>query len=300
MYLERNLRIVSMAEKARKAFNEVDKSMGALESNYHSKMRGRTMTGIFGTILGIAAWVAVFGALAYYGLSYTERNVLMVTAAGLALLLFVMLIDALLTLAFYGKISFYGANISQLRAGIRKGCDSISTTTDAYMKSAANGWDYKLKVGRSVMDEARVIEKHLNRMDVLKHGFINKLKNVLYYLDAILFTVAGSMALFPIVSERLCEKFEISGQVPTVICWVVVVIACVGEYDIARMAWAKSECSVNNLTVFALLAGPLAFLAVMSVGGFVAYLVVAFVKFVISIATTLIIIAVLWCCTSGG
>ena len=65
MYLDQNIKINSMADAARKTFDSTDKRLEEIESNFHSKMQGRTMGGIIGSFFGTAFWMVAFGYVAY-------------------------------------------------------------------------------------------------------------------------------------------------------------------------------------------------------------------------------------------
>lgn len=295
MYLDQNIKINSMADAARRTFDSTDKRLEEIESNFHSKMRGRTMGGIIGSFLGTAFWIAAFGYVAYYLYYQINSTMFLVTLGAVGLLMLVMLIDEGMNFKFYGKVSSYGSSVSQLRSRVRVGREAISANTDTYLKTKDKGWDYNLEVGESIPDEATIIEGTLSSMESLKDGFINSSKTGLYYIVAILITIVGSMTLFPTVSEWLYDFFGLSDGALQAICWIAMIVVCVGEYLIAKLVWSWTECNVNNLTIFGVLAGPLAFIALILAGS----AIVGLVMIVITIALYLVALAIGIACVSG-
>lgn len=296
MYLDQNIKLNSMAEAARKTFDSTDKRLEEIESNFHSKMRGRTMGGIIGSFFGTAFWIAAFAFVAYNLFNYMNNTMFLVTLGAVGLLMIVMLIDDGMNFKFFGKVSSYGSSVSQLRSRVRVGRESISANTDTYMKTRDKGWDYNLEVGESIPDEATAIEGMLSSMDSLKNGFINSSKTGLYYIVAILITIVGSMALFPTVSGWLYTFFDLSDDTLQTICWIAMIAVCVCEYFIAKLVWSWTECNVNNLTIFGVLTGPFAFIALILVGSAIVGLVMLVFTIVLYLAALAIGIA----CVCGG
>lgn len=240
MYLDQNIKINSMADAARKTFDSMDKRLEEVESNFHSKMRGRTMGGIIGSFFGTAFWMVAFGYVAYYLYNQMNSTMFLITVGVVGLLMLVMLIDDCMNFKFYGKVSSYGSCVSQLRSRVRVGRESISANTDTYLKTKDNGWDYNLEVGESIPDEATIIEGTMS-MESLKNGFINSSKTGLYYIAAILITIVGSMALFPTVSQWLYSFFYLSNDTLQPIFWIAMIVVCVGECFIAKLVWSWTD-----------------------------------------------------------
>lgn len=300
MYLDQNIKLNSMADAARKTFDSTDKRLEEIESNFHSKMRGRTMGGVIGSFFGTAFWIAAFGFLAFNLYNYMNNTMFLVTLGAVGLFMLVMIIDDCMNFKFFGKVSSYGSSVSQLRSRVRVGRESISANTDTYMRTKENGWNYGLKIGESIHDEATSIEGTLSSMDALKNGGINSCKTGLYYIVGILITVVGCMALFPTVSGWLYNFFSLSSDALQAICWIAMIVVCVGEYFIAKLVWSWTDCNVNNLTVFGALAGPLAFIALILAGSAIVGLVVLAVTIILYIAGIAIAIACVCGSVSGG
>lgn len=299
MYLDQNIKINSMADAARKTFDSMDKRLEEVESNFHSKMRGRTMGGIIGSFFGTAFWMVAFGYVAYYLYNQMNSTMFLITVGVVGLLMLVMLIDDCMNFKFYGKVSSYGSCVSQLRSRVRVGRESISANTDTYLKTKDNGWDYNLEVGESIPDEATIIEGTMS-MESLKNGFINSSKTGLYYIAAILITIVGSMALFPTVSQWLYSFFYLSNDTLQPIFWIAMIVVCVGECFIAKLVWSWTDCNVNNMTIFGALVGPLAFIVLILAGSVIISLIITVISILLYLAALAIGIACVCGSISGG
>lgn len=292
MYLDQNIKLNSMAEAARKTFDSTDKRLEEIESNFHSKMRGRTMGGVIGSFFGTALWLVAFGFVAFYCQGYVDNTLLMATVGVIALFMLVMLIDDAMNFKFFGKISSYGSNVSQLRSRVRVGRDSISQNKETYMNSSSKGWDYSLEIGESIPDEATAIEGTLSSMDSLKTGFLSNAKLWLLYASVIMITVAGSMMLFSTAANFIYSLFDgdVSGDLLDAVCWIGLIVACVGTCIITKWIWSKCDCNVNNLTIFSVFVGPLLFIALEFAGALIVWLVIMIVALVIAIAGVALVI----------
>lgn len=300
MYLDQNIKINSMADVARKTFDSTDKRLEEIESNFHSKMRGRTMVRIIGSFIGTAFWIAAFGFAAYYLYDQINSTMFFITIGAVGLLMLVMLIDEGMNFKYYGKVSSYGSSVSQLRSRVRVGREAISANADAYLKTKDKGWNCSLEVGESIPDEATIIEGTMSSMESLKNGFLSSSKTGLYFIVAILITIVGSMALLPTVSEWLYIFFELSSGILQAICWIAMIVVCVGEFFIAKMVWSWTDCDVNNITIFGAIVGPLAFIVLSLAGSAIVALIMIIATIVFYLAALAIGIACACVSSSGG
>jgi hypothetical protein len=286
MYLDQNIKINSMADAARKTFDSTDARLEEIESNFYSKMRGRTMGGVIGSFFGTALWLVAFGFAAFYCQGYVDNTLLMVTIGVIALFMLVMFIDDAMNFKFFGKVSSYGSNVSQLRTRVRVGRDSISQNKESFMNASGSGWDYILEIGESIPDEANAIEGTLSSMDSLKTGFLSNAKLWLLYASVIMVAIVGSMFLFSPASNFIYDLFDgdVSGDLLNAVCWIGLIIACVGSCIIAKWIWSQWDCNVDNLTIFSVFVGPILFIALECLGALIVWVVIMVVAFVIALA----------------
>lgn len=286
MYLDQNIKINSMADAARKTFESTDKRLEEIESNFHSKMRGRSMGGVIGSFFGTAIWLVALGTVAYNCQGYVDNTLLTVTIAVIALFMITVFIGDAMNFKYFGKVSSYGSSVSQLRSRVRVGRDSISQNKETYMNSSTNGWDYRLEMGESISDEATSIEGTLSGMDSLKTGFLSNAKLWLLYASVIMVTIVGSVMLFSAASSFIYGLFDgdVSNDLLNAVCWIGLIIACVGACFLTNLLWSHLDCEVNNLTIFAVFAGPILFIALECLGALVVWVVIMLVALAIAIA----------------
>jgi len=286
------------ADSASKQFDESESRLSQIEGSFETRMKGKTKTGIIGSMIGTIGWLVIL----IFSFSYIGKHVgnpWFLLALGVSLALIVsILIDEAINYSYYGKISVYKDNISQLKNRVSIGRNSIKANQDAYMKSRANGWNYVLTSGSSISEEAMNIENTINNMQSLKGGLINGLKNILFFAAAVSVTAVGSWALFEVVDEivqaitgeSLSNTWYIIGMVLAVICDVI----------LAKKFWSKTDCAVTNITLFAIAAGPVCFLALVVVVTLIVMLVILVVEIFLAILGVCVVGAIAFGATSGG
>lgn len=285
MYLDQNIEMNSMEAIARENFESTDKRLEEIENNFHSKMQGRTMVDVIGSFLGTTLWLVIFGGVVFYCQTYVDNTLLMITLGVIALFMLVMFIDDIMNLKFFGKVSSYGSTVSQLRARVRIGGDSLSQNKETFMCASDNGWNYALEIGESIPDEASAIEETLSSMESLKTGFLSNVKLWLLYATTIMVTITGSMMLFETASNFIYDLFgeDVSGELLTTVCWIGLISACIGVCMITKLIWSKCDCNVNNWTIVVTLLGPILFIALEYLGALIVWLVIMLVSLVIAL-----------------
>lgn len=305
MNLENNITLNNMADIAERRFEQTGKQLEEIEGGFHARMNGRSMGGLLFSFVGTTIWLIVFGACAGYFQRYVNEILLMVTTGAAAILILVMYIDDAVNFSYYKKISAYKAKVSQLRTRVNIGKDAIRANRDEFMNAGRAGWNYALNVGSSIPDEAAAVTSKMSSMDSLKNGFLYKVKNVFYYIVAVLIALLGSMALFgtaKVMMYRVALQFAdkaLSDNVLLIICWVATVLVCVVEFFLAKIIWSRTGCSVTNLTIGAVCIGPLMFLILIFVGMLIIMLVTVIAGFAVMIGLLALALAVV-CGSLGG
>ncbi len=302
MYLDQDIKIDSMAAAAEKTFESTDKRLKEIESNFHSRMGGRTMGGVIGAFLGTALWIAgyAYAAVNLRSYLYVDNTLFMAVIVAIGLLLILMVIDELLNFSYFGKVSSYGSKVKKLKSRVGVGHESISANKDAYMKTKDVGWNYRLTAGESIPDEAAMIERSLNSMDSLKKRFLYMSKNGLYFLVTILITVIGSMALFPTAMDFLGRISSLSDETTPKICWVGMIVACICEIFVAKLIWSRSGCYVGNMTLFGIVTGPIVFSLLLALGTLIVVLVYLAIQLVMLVAGAALALFCFCASISGG
>lgn len=266
------------ADEANQKFAEAETRMDQIERTMDTRMNGKSKTGIVVSMIGTICWavaICIFFGFIRGNVNNTFHTICLVISL---VFLGLMFIDEATSYSYYGKISNYRDDISRLRHRISQSKSSITADQETFMKSGSNEWNHPLSAGTSIPQEIASIEDDINSMKPLNSGLIHDLKNFLFFVFAVAFTIVGSMGLFDIAGEIitsiLMEFADIdfdSELVASVIC---LAITVVGEIILAKLVWSKTGCSVTNVTLFIAAAGPILFMAVATVGSVLASLVV--------------------------
>lgn len=290
------------SENATEQFTAMTKRLSKIESGFHTKMNGRSIGGLVGSFIGTICWLAFFVSATVISSKWVDKRLLMLFLGVTLLLMIVMLIDTIVNVSYYGKISGYKNFIAQLQHRVSIGKNSIKANHDAFMESRSNGWQHPLNVATSIPQEATAVESTVAGMESLKAGFINGAKNVFYYITVIVTTAAGCLSLFPI-SEQIITGISDKQLSPTtllVLNLIAAAIVLVVEIFLAKWMWGKTNCSVNNLTLFILPVGLVFFLALIALATLLVMLVTGILAIVLPIIGFLIGAAIVYFCTCGG
>lgn len=308
MTFSENISLQSYVDSASQKFDESESRLSQIEGSFQTRMNGKTTGGMIGAILGTVCWLVAFCVCFWCFRGYVDSRLsLACLGVGVALIVS-LLIDEIIGFSYYGKISSYKNNITQLKNRVSIGRSSIKSNQDVFMKSCANGWNYPLSVGPSIPEEAASIESTINGMESLKSGFINGLKNILFFTFAIAITGVGSLALFEtagtivssITSGMGGEPLDLGSDTWMTLCLIGMVIAEIGEVILAKLAWGNTECSVTNMTLWIVPLGPVLFLALAAGVTLIVMLVIWVISIAIAIGALILAGACLFGSISGG
>lgn len=271
-----------MMEDAQKRMTRTVERLHAIDQTLNSRLGGRSRLSLVAALVISAAWAAAFlYAYNYFKEYIPEPYGLILLIVSLVLVAFVIIGD-FVHLKYYGAILNAQTQLTQLRSRAEIGRGALAESTRVFMARRNAQWEMPLEAGLSISQEAGQIEAQLANMESLSSGFIAMTKNILYYTACIAWTVVGSYALFDFVANE--EPFNISESTLYAIMIVLMVIACIIEVLIAKMVWGKTDCDVGNITLLAVIAGPIVFVALAAL----AVLVVMIVTAVLYIAAILI------------
>lgn len=302
MNFNESITLNTYSDNANKQFNEMQSRLSKIENSFRTRMDGKTTGGLVGSFIGTLAWLATFIVCAVMVRKLVDVTILAITLiAALGLMAF-MLIDNIMTFSYYGKIATYRNSVSQLQNRVSIGKSSIKSNHDAFIGSKSRGWNYLLNAGPSIPEETTSIEATLANMESLKKGFINSAKNVFYYAAVVMITIAGCVALFPTGSEIITgiSGESISSDTLMVLNVIALIIVGVGEIILAKLLWSKTDCTVTNTTLFIVVLGPIAYLALVAIATLLVMLVIGLIAIVLALAGAALAIAVVCACISGG
>ena len=302
MNFSENISLQKYADTANQKFSETENRLSQIAGSFETRMNGKSKAKIIGSMFGTVCWAVALCVFCGYIDGYVG-DTLRLVCLGIALaLLGTLLIDEIVNFSYYVKISSCRDDINQLKNRVSVGRSSIKSTKDVFMKSRSNGWRHPLSVGTSIPEEATSIEASINGMESLKGGFINGLKNFLFFTLAIAIAAIGSWALFSTAGEIMTGICGVSINYGTIniLCIIGLLITVVGEIILAKLVWSKTDCSVTNTTLFIAVVGPIMFLALITIATLLVLLVVGVVGILIYIAGAALAIGIIYASMSGG
>ena len=302
MNFSENISLQKYADTANQKFSETENRLSQIAGSFDTRMNGKSKAGIIGSMFGTICWAVAVCIFFGYIDGYVDDTLRLVCLGIAIALLGTLLIDEIISFSYYGKISSYRDKINQLKNRVSVGRSSMKSNQDSFMKSCSNGWRHPLSVGTSISEEATSIEGTINGMESLKGGFINGLKNFLFFTLAIAITAIGSWALFGTAGQMMIEISGESINYDTIntLCIIGLLITVVGEIILAKLVWSKTDCSVTNVTLFITAVGPIMFLALIAIATLLVILVVWAVSILIAIAAVVIAGACICGSISGG
>lgn len=309
MNFNENISLHKYADVAERNFAGSENQLAKIEATFQTKMNGKTTGGMVKSLLGTICWLVTSCAFCWYARNHVDTTLLLICFCILMMTILALLAEKISDFSYYGKILSGKNSIVQLRNRIRVGKGLIRSNQDDLMKAGLDGWNHPLPVGTSIFQEATSIENDINRMESLKGGFINRIKDTLFFTSAVTITGIGSWLLlgtaekiFINITSRL-QGLEPGGEGSAalkVVCIIGIVIVEVGEVLLAKLAWSKTDCSVTNETLLIVPLGPVLFLALSVIASLIVMLAMWAVGIIFAIGIVCIVGAVLFATTSGG
>ena len=294
MAFSENVSLQKYVDSANQKFNESESRLSEIEGSFQTRMNGKTTGSLIGSMFGTACWLVAFCVFFWYIRGYVDE-MLSFVCLGIAVALIISLfIDEIIGFSYYGKISSYKNNITQLNNRVSVGRSSIQSKRGSFMKSRDNGWLYPLSVGTSILEEAASIENTINGMESLKGGFINGLKNFLFYTFVVAVTGVGSWALVGTVEDIITSITgeSIGSDTLMTLCVIGLVVVEVGVVILAKMLWSYTDCSVTNTTLLVTPLGPVLFVILAAVATLLLMLFLWLISLVIALIGVAIAIAI--------
>lgn len=302
MNFSENISLQGYVDSANQKFSESESRLSQIEGSFQTRMNGKTTGGLIGSMFGTVCWLVAFCAFFWYIRGYVDSTLSIVYLGVTLALVSVLFIDEIISFSYYGKISSYKNNITQLKNRVSVGRSSIMSNQDTFMRSRANGWHHPLSVGTSIPEEATSIESTINGMESLKGGFIHGLKNFLYFSFVIATTGIGSWALFGIASDIVIgiTGESIDSDTMMTLCVIGLLVVEVGIIILAKMWWSHTDCSVTNTTLWIAPLGPILFLMLAAVVTILVMLVAWAISIVLAIGAVILAGACVCGAISGG
>lgn len=302
MNFDNDISFDTYAQSAETEFNSLQARLTTMDENLSTHLNGRSRGRLAGTFFATFVWFCIYSVLCGVVSGYISTGMLLGLLGCCFTTIFILLLDNIVSSRYYGVILSFQARIRRLKNQLQSAQSSIGANTAEFKASKASGWDYPLAAAPSVQQEMSMIEQESASIRTLQGGLLNTLKNIAYYITAIVTTVAGCMALNEVVVGIISgiSGTNIPEKPMELILTIAIVIACVLEIIAAKFMWGHTNCSVRNLTLLATLAGPVLYLIFVAAATLVISLVVGLLYIAIQILIGIVAVGVCLASTSGG
>ena len=285
MDFNKSFTLRDMENAAQKQYSEIQERVGKMKNMFQKHTNGKTRASLVRTFLFTVVWGAAY-AFVYTKLLGSVNDIALKICVGLVFfLLVVMIIDSLMNFKYYGKIIGYEMRIEEVRKKINNDKSTSSSKTISFMNSQKEGWEYPLRRGDSIYEDTQKIEEILKNIETFNAGALNKIKNIVYYILVVIVTFLGASILYDAASRIIQGIGGVSMEEDTlkILIGIAAVIACAIEIFVAYTIWVSTDCNVTNATLFAILLGPVIFIAFVLVVTLLVVLVVLLVRFILAI-----------------
>jgi len=294
MNFQNSFTLKKMQSDAQDRFSRVSGKIDTVADTLKRRLGGKSRGALVGGFVISIVWAIAYCILYAVMREANHPLVTLVTLGTSVLLVVFAIIGNVVSLSYYGAILNAEAKLGKLRNRVESAKRSLSADMTNCMSRGASGWEMPLQPGSSVEEEVRKIESSLSGLEKVSGGFVNGVKNVLYYIATVGWTVAGSFLFYQLLLPLVED--EVSDKTANIVFYIAMLIACVGAVIVAKLIWGKTECSVKNLTLLGTLNGPVVFLAL----ALIVILVVLAVKLIIAALGIIIAAIVAISCCCGG
>lgn len=267
MNLNNSFRLDEMMKTAQTQMVRTRERVGSIEKMANDHLGGRSRATLLGAVAVSLIWAGAF-LFAYFYLGHYIPQLygiplgLVLLGVSMALVIFLVISD-FVQLKYYGTILSARERLGRLDSRLSMGQSSLANNLQVFRERRRAQWELPLDAAPPIEPEANLISSQLSGMEALSHGFIAKAKLFCYYAACVVWTMAGSYALFNFVGSL--DLFDFSDEVVTGILIAAMVAACIVEALIAKAIRHATNDDVGNLTLFAVLLGPAVFAALIAV-----------------------------------
>lgn len=300
---------------ARNEFNSTKSTLSDIERDFQNRMNGESIGKMIGAMFCTIIWIAIFNVAYWLFHNIDEvKNLITISLQNIVLsccfciaivLLMFMFIDELMLFFHYEKFSSYTDLIKQINHRVNSSEMSLASESDKLLDAKSKDYNVPIDLGLSVSEESSLIKECVNGIDSIKRGKIEIIKNILFFTLVVLLTGFSLWIMLEPSVQVLSEVWDddISVSLLRTFCIIAMIIVGIGEIILSVVVWNATDCSVKNLTLLILFAGPVLFallaLAICLIVVVVMFLAVIIVGLLYG-AAGIAVIALAICCCCGG
>lgn len=295
-------------DSARHEFNSTKSTLSGIERDFQNRMNGESIGKLIGAMFYTIIWIAVFNVAYWWFHNIDEVEALITTSSqntflswcfGIAItLLFVMFINELMLFIHYEKFSAYTDLIKHINHRVNSSELSLSSESGKLLDAKSKDYNLPIALETPISDESFLIKNSVNKINAIKNGGIEITKNIIFFSLVVLLTAFSLWIMLDPSVQILHDVWgdDISTELLRTFCIIAMVIVEVGEVFLSVTVWNATDCSVKNLTLLILFAGPVLF-ALLALA---ICLLVVVVYIAVYIAAGIAVIALAICCCCGG
>lgn len=302
-------------DSARQEFNSTKITLSGIERDFQYRMNGESIVKLIGAMFCTIIWIAVFNVVYWVFHNIDEVKNLITTSSqdillswcfGLAItLLFVTFINELILFIHYEKFSAYTDLIKEINHRVNSSEVSLAAESGKLLDAKSTDYNMPIVLETSISEEASLIRRNVNSINAVKNGGLEIIKNIIFFTLVVLLTGFSLWIMLEPSVQVLSEVWDddISVSLLRTFCIIAMIIVGIGEIKLSVVVWNATDCSVKNLTLLILFAGPvlfallaLAICLIVVVVMFLAVIIIGLLKIIGVIA----IAALAICCCCGG
>lgn len=302
-------------DSARNEFNSTKSTLSDIERDFQNRMNGESIGKMIGAMFCTIIWIAIFNVAYWLFHNIDEvKNLITISLQNIVLsccfciaivLLMFMFIDELMLFFHYEKFSSYTDLIKQINHRVNSSEMSLASESDKLLDAKSKDYNVPIDLGLSVSEESSLIKECVNGIDSIKRGKIEIIKNILFFTLVVLLTGFSLWIMLEPSVQVLSEVWDedISVSLLRTFCIIAMIIVGIGEIILSVVVWNATDCSVKNLTLLILLAGPVLFILfaiVICLLVFIVMLLGTIIIGLLQVVGYIAIAALVLCCCCGG
>ena len=302
-------------DSARNEFNSTKSTLSDIERDFQNRMNGESIGKMICAMFCTIIWIAIFNVAYWLFHNIDEvKNLITISLQNIVLsccfciaivLLMFMFIDELMLFFHYEKFSSYTDLIKQINHRVNSSEMSLASESDKLLDAKSKDYNVPIDLGLSVSEQSSLIKECVNGIDSIKRGKIEIIKNILFFTLVVLLTGFSLWIMLEPSVQVLSEVWDedISVSLLRTFCIIAMIIVGIGEIILSVVVWNATDCSVKNLTLLILFAGPVLFILfaiVICLLVFIVMLLGTIIIGLLKVVGYIAIVALVLCCCCGG
>lgn len=255
----------TLQEQAKQSILSEEKELQGIIDRLNSRIGGKSKEQISGGFVGSCTWLIVYIVLFIICQVFRNRlsdlSILMLLASGS--LAICMIVSSRLEYKYYNTIINGRQEVERQLHNLSLLSSALPEMEQEFRSASYTGFDYPLlgTDSEAIVDSTRSLESRLISLAKANGETLNSAKNILYYASIIAITVCFGGVWEELMMQNVMREFILKGSFDynsTYPYYYLIVCACTALLIFgARRFWAKTNCSVTNITLLLTILGPI-------------------------------------------